>query len=87
MLLTEEQYLHLEREAETKREFHDGQMFAMPALTVNHSLLTSTIGALLYNRVPSGCRVFDAGLRIKVAAAGFTIRGLHCDLRRSTMRR
>ena len=27
--LTEEQYLRIEREAETKSEFHDGQMFAM----------------------------------------------------------
>ena len=47
MLLTEEQYLHLEREAETRSEFHGGQMFAMHSGSVNHSLLAARMGALL----------------------------------------
>jgi len=66
--LTEDEYLRLERQAETKSEFHDGQMFAMAGGTLNHSLLANRIGALL-DRVSPGCRVLNADLRIKIAAS------------------
>jgi Uma2 family endonuclease len=52
--LTEEQYLRIEREAETKSEFHDGQMFAMAIVSPIHALLASRIGALLYPQMPPG---------------------------------
>jgi Uma2 family endonuclease len=68
--LTEEQYLCLERAAESKSEFHDGQMFAMAGGSPNHSLLANTVGSLLHRQVPPGCRTFNADLRIKVAPAG-----------------
>jgi Uma2 family endonuclease len=68
--LTEEQYLAIERLAEFKSEFHDGLMFAMEGSSVNHALLSTRVGALLYHRVPAGSRVFDPGLRIKVASVG-----------------
>ena len=48
--LTEDEYLRLERQAETKSEFHDGQMFAMASGSLNHSLLASRAGALLDRR-------------------------------------
>ena len=41
--LTEEQYLRIERQAETKSEFHDGQMFAMAGGGSNHALLTALV--------------------------------------------
>jgi Uma2 family endonuclease len=69
-LLTEEQYLALERAAETKSEFHDGRMYAMAGGSPNHSLLANSIGAILNRQVQVGFRTFDAGLRIKVAATG-----------------
>ncbi len=68
--LTEEQYLDIERRAETKSEFHDGQMFAMAGATPNHALLTSSMIALLYPQMPAGCRVFSSDLRIKVSEVG-----------------
>ena len=68
--LTEEEYLRLERQAETKSEFHDGQMFAMAGVSPNHALLANSIGALLDRQVPPGCRTFNSGLRIKVSSAG-----------------
>jgi Uma2 family endonuclease len=68
--LTEEQYLSIERDALEKSEFHDGQMFAMSGGTANHSLLSTTIGALLHRQVPPGCRTFNSDLRVKVAQAG-----------------
>jgi Uma2 family endonuclease len=68
--VTEEQYLEIERQAETKSEFHDGQMFAMAGASPNHALLSGAILALLYPQMPPGCRVFSPDLRIKVAPAG-----------------
>jgi Uma2 family endonuclease len=68
--LTEEEYLRIERLAETKSEYHDGQMFAMAGGSPNHSLLANRIGSLLDRRVPPGCRTYNADLRIKVARAG-----------------
>ena len=67
--LTEEQYLEIERAAETKSEFYDGQMFSMAGGSPNHALLGNRIGALLDRSVPPGCRVFNSELRIKVPAA------------------
>lgn len=69
--LSEEEYLRIERQAECKSEFHDGQMFAMAGSSPNHSLLANRIGALLDRQVPPGCRTFNSDLRIKVAPAGF----------------
>jgi Uma2 family endonuclease len=68
--LTEEQYLFLEERADTKSEFHDGQMFAMAGASPNHALLANSVGALLRGQVPPGCRTFNADLRIKVDSAG-----------------
>ena len=64
--LTEEQYLEIERAAETKSEFHDGQMFAMADGSLNHSHLANRIGAILDRQAPPGCRVFNADLRIMI---------------------
>jgi len=68
--LTEEQYLALEREAETKSEFHDGQMYAMSGGSPNHALLSAKIIELLGRQVPAEYRVFSPDLRIKVAPVG-----------------
>ena len=68
--LTEEQYLQIERLAETKSEFHDGQMFAMSGGSLNHSLIAGDMIALLRIQKPEECRVFTSDLQIKVAATG-----------------
>jgi len=68
--LTEEQYFQIEREAETKSEFYDGQMFAMAGGSPIHALLASRMGALLYRQMPQKCLTFSSDLRIKVASAG-----------------
>jgi Uma2 family endonuclease len=80
-LFTEEQYLDIERLAETKSEFRDGRMFAMGPCSVNHSLLGARIGSLLYYQMPPECRVFSCDLRIKASslytyADGCVISGL-----------
>jgi Uma2 family endonuclease len=68
--LTEEQYLEIERAAETKSEFRDGHMFAMAGASPRHALLGASVLAILRRQLPPGCRAFSADLRIKVLAAG-----------------
>lgn len=68
--LTEEQYLEIERAAEFKSEFHDGQMFAMAGGSPNHSLLANQIGGMLFARLRQPCRAFNSDLRIKVPQTG-----------------
>jgi Uma2 family endonuclease len=67
--LTEEEYLEIERAAEFKSEFHDGQMFAMSGGSPNHSRLAVRIGSLLDRAIPGSCHVFNSDLRVKVAPA------------------
>jgi Uma2 family endonuclease len=67
--LTEEQYLRLEREAEFKSEFFEGQVFAMSGGSPNHALLSAKITSLFDRQLPPGCRVFSSDLRIKASAA------------------
>jgi Uma2 family endonuclease len=67
--LTEEQYLTLERAAETKSEFYDGQMYAMAGGTPTHSLLANNMGAILRSGVSKGCRTYNSDLRVKIASA------------------
>lgn len=68
--LTEEQYLEIERQAETKSEFHDGEMFAMACGTRNHAKLGSRVNALFDTRVPEECSVVGSDMRIRIAATG-----------------
>ncbi len=69
--LTEEQYLDLDRAAETKSEFHDGRMYAMSGGSPNHALLSAKVASLLDRQMPAGCRVFSSDLRIKAPQARF----------------
>jgi Uma2 family endonuclease len=68
--LTEEEYLRLDRQAETKSEFYDGHMFAMAGGTLNHALIASRAGALLDRQMLPGCRVCSSDIRIRVVSAG-----------------
>jgi Uma2 family endonuclease len=42
-------------------------MFAMAGGSLNHALLANSLGAILRGKVPAGCRVFSADLRIYIA--------------------
>ena len=67
--LTEVEYLEIERTAEFKSEFFDGEMFAMPGGTAEHSLIATNLAGELRTRLKHhGCVVFNSDLRIKVEA-------------------
>lgn len=67
--LTPGQYLEIERQAETRNEYFDGEMFAMSGGSRAHSRLSVNVTALL-NGILAGrpCEVFNSDMRVKVEA-------------------
>lgn len=69
--MSEAEYLELERKAEFKSEFYDGEMFAMAGGTRSHSLIAMNIGAELRAAVKGrGSVVFESNMRVKVETTG-----------------
>ena len=65
--LTREQYLALERTAETKSEYLDGEMVAMTGVSLAHSRITSNIGRELGQQLKGRpCEVHTSDLRVWV---------------------
>jgi Uma2 family endonuclease len=69
--LTPEQYLEIERQAETRSEFFGGEMFSMAGATWAHTLITTNTVTSLHARLRSGtCRVLSHDMQVRVTAAG-----------------
>ena len=70
--LTPEQYLDIEREAEFKSEYYQGEMFAMATVAEPHVLIVGNIAAGLHLQLrkrPSF--VYMSAMRLCVSAVGF----------------
>ncbi|MEA3212628.1 MAG: hypothetical protein QOE70_5685 [Chthoniobacter sp.] len=66
-LLTADEYLAVERTAETKSEYHDGQMFAMAGGTAAHAELAANfIGELRALTKRGPCRIYSSDMRIAI---------------------
>jgi len=70
--LTVQEYLDLERAAEFRSEFFDGEMFAMAGGTYAHSVISANLLVELGSKLKSAgkCRLIDKDFRIKVQATG-----------------
>jgi Uma2 family endonuclease len=69
--LSEADYLRLERQAEHKSEYLDGEIFAMAGGTRAHSLIAGNVIAELRNLLKAtDCVAYNADLRVKVEATG-----------------
>jgi len=69
--ISEAEYLRLERQAATKSEFFNGEIFAMAGGTHAHSLIaTNLLRELSALLKPTDCVVYNADLRVKVEATG-----------------
>jgi Uma2 family endonuclease len=69
--LTEEQYLAIERAAEFKSEFLDGEMFAMSGASTQHNRLHQNLSGELWFRLRgTGCEAFLSDMRVKVGQSG-----------------
>lgn len=70
-LLTEEQYLEIERSAESKSEFFEGEMFAMAGAAASHNRLVWNIIVEFGPLLRSGpCQGFPSDMRVRVSSSG-----------------
>lgn len=69
--LTPEEYLGIEREAETKSEYYAGEMFAMAGASREHNLITANVLAGIHRCFAGrSCEVYQSDMRVKVSATG-----------------
>ncbi len=71
--LTPEEYLELDRKAEARSEYADGQMYAMAGATLSHVLLVGAFASeLRANLKDRNCHVATNDLRVRVSLTRFT---------------
>ena len=70
--LTPEQYLAIERAAESRSEFYDGQMYAMGGASYEHSLINANLLVSLGNQLRGGpCRAHVNDLRTALSQGNY----------------
>src|SRR5450759_4159069 len=71
--LTAEQYLAMDRAAEFKSEYFDGEMFAMSGGSMQHARLHKNITGELYGALRGGeCEPFGSDFRVRVSGRMYT---------------
>ena len=69
--LTPEQYLEIERKADFKSEYYQGEMFAMGGARWTHNRLVANLIASLHQQLRAGpCQTLPSDMRVKVDATG-----------------
>jgi Uma2 family endonuclease len=69
--LTPEQYLEIERKAEFKSEYYQGEMFLMGGAREGHNLIVLNLAAELRQQLrKSPCRAYVNDMRVRVNATG-----------------
>jgi len=69
--LSPEDYLALERSAEFKSEYFDGEIFAMAGASESHNIITLNVGAELRQQLKKRpCTAYVNDLRVKVSPTG-----------------
>jgi Uma2 family endonuclease len=67
--LTPEQYLEIERKAEYKSEYYDGEMFAMSGASRAHNTVTLSLASSLYQQLRGRpCEAYANDMRVFVPA-------------------
>ena len=69
-LMTAEQYLEIERKAETKSEFYKGEMFAMAGARSAHNDLVWSLIAMLSRQIRPPCRGYPSDMRVLINDTG-----------------
>jgi Uma2 family endonuclease len=69
--VTAEEYLRLERQAETRSEYWDGQIYAMAGASEVHNLIVTNLVMILGSQVKGRpCKVYPNDMRVKVKGTG-----------------
>src|SRR4028118_594707 len=65
-----DEYLALERQAEYKNEYFDGEIFSMVGASRKHNLITVNITSLLHTQLKNRpCEVYSSDMRIRIPNA------------------
>jgi Uma2 family endonuclease len=68
---TPAEYYALERDAEYKSDYYEGEIFDMSGGTSSHSLITANITGELYQRLKGKpCAVYESNMRLAIPATG-----------------
>jgi Uma2 family endonuclease len=68
---TEAEYLAIEREAEYKSEFYNGEIFAMAGATYDHNRVKDNLASALNRQLTGGpCYALTSDMKVKVKATG-----------------
>ena len=69
--ITPEEYLAIERKAEYKNEYFNGEMFAMAGASERHVLIVTNVAAELRGQLRRRpCTVYSTDLRVRVSPTG-----------------
>lgn len=69
--ISPEEYLELERQAETKSEYWNGEIYAMAGASRNHTLIAANVIASLHLQLKRRrCTVHTGDLRVKTSSTG-----------------
>src|SRR5260370_23194436 len=69
--LTPEQYLEIERKAEFRSEYYQGEMFAMAGATDPHNLIAGNVFGELHQQLRKRpCFTYTHDMRIRVSTTG-----------------
>lgn len=83
-LLTPEEYLALEAEAEERHEFINGHMYALAGGTIDHSVVSVAVTSILRGALRNGpCRVCSSDARVRISANRYLYpdASVTCDMR------
>ena len=70
--LTPGEYLEIERQAETRSEYWNGEMFAMAGGSEAHNILADNLVVAFRLKLRGGaCRCYSRDMRVQVSATGF----------------
>jgi Uma2 family endonuclease len=65
--VTEQEYLDLERQSETRHEYWQGEIYAMAGASRRHTLIAANVIACLHAQIKGRpCSVHAGNLRVKV---------------------
>ena len=69
--ITPEEYLHFERQSETKHEYFDGEIFAMAGASRRHCKIVANLMRAIGNKLCStNCNVYANDFRVKIKETG-----------------
>jgi Uma2 family endonuclease len=69
--LTPEEYLEIERKADFKSEYFQGEMFAMAGATASHNLVSTNVSRELSQQLRKrSCLTFSNDMRVRVSPGG-----------------